>query len=281
MGLTTELAYTFQKANPITTFSTTAANDVSMSSDTWLPPATETLALTNPPVGATSAVAYYEEFANGVMHSHWLANGVADFAVNVNLVTDGGVPDGGFQASFASHPGYPDFVQSEVDLFRPSSVAKQIVAVRAEAPSTTNPVDLSQIPPVLNAPTVSTSVPGQPSVNWSATGPLPSSAVGALLSFTWTSATGSGTWTLVSPAAAASAQAPALPAGLSAWAPVSVDGGAVEVTTFPTAAVGGGTAVSTNAQIRSAYPTPANLSVGSPRIPPLASDGTFAVSAYQ
>ncbi|MGO8997001.1 MAG: hypothetical protein ACLQVI_27105 [Polyangiaceae bacterium] len=281
LGETVELAYAFQKSIPITTFSTTVVNDVPMSADTWMTPSTETLALTNPPVGATTAETYYEEFAGGVMHSEWLANGEAASAVNVTFQADGGFPDGGFPAPFASHPGYPDFVQSEIDIYWSSSFTRQVAAVRAAAPSTTNVFDLSQLIPVLNAPTVSTSVPGQPSVSWSAAGPVPSSAVGVVLSFTWTNASASGTWTLVSPASATSAQAPLLPAGLSAWAPVTADGGVAVVSPFPTAVVAGGIAVPSYAQFRATYPTPGNLNAGSPRVLPLASDGTFYVSAYQ
>jgi hypothetical protein len=199
--------------------------------------------------------------------------------------------DAGFESTFSTHPGYPDFVQTEVQTQTAgdgNSVMVLAVANRAPAPTIASPsgsvsFDGSEFLPTITDASIDTTDPIRPSVTWTPSSPL-TAAVATFVSIQWNDQTDagdelSGTWTLVVPASQTTVRLPALPDAASASGPSVTSTWPV---TNPTVAAAGGpgfisyAAVRATAAIVGAALNPFN----EPVIPPLLADGRAQLSMF-
>jgi hypothetical protein len=189
---------------------------------------TETVTFANVPTfdGGAFTLAY-AEVAQGALASVQTAGGTL-------VVTD----DGGVAGTqtWVTHPGYPDYVQNEVDVYPialgnlptnggAGSYAVSALATRAPAAASgTASLDVSQVLPFVETATVAgTTVPPRPTLNWTSSAPL-TSAVGLFGLMTWYEPidggpSKAGTWIILTPSTATSIEAPALPGSAAAWEP--------------------------------------------------------------
>jgi hypothetical protein len=148
--------------------------------------------------GATG-IASYTEFASGVGFTEWQ---------RVTRI----VPDGGVSKPFETHPQYPDFVQSEVDILVPSThpLIRPYYSVvrRTTTPSGSESLDMSKLPP-LTATAAADFSTSSPSLSWLTTAPVTSS-VGTIVTLQFTSFNGL-KWTFVVPPGVTSIRAPNIP----------------------------------------------------------------------
>ncbi len=258
----------FQYQKPI---AATAGGTVAMSG-AWASIGTETVN-----VAGLSQADYpyvmYSEVASGIPYSQ------------INLSPDA-VDAGGVSASFDTHPGYADFIQTEVSVQQSSSGRGSVTAVatRATPPVTSGSAsyDSSDLLPQITDATLDASDPTRPSVTWTAAASL-SSAVGVFTEMSWTAfedggTEQSGTWTVVAPSDAAMVKVPVLPP--SSLAP----GADASWNDTPTVgAVAGGGLVDYAALRSTVGSIAAQVDPSSqPLIPPLAANGAMKITvSYQ
>jgi hypothetical protein len=186
------------------------------------------------------------------------------------------------------HPGYPDATQTEgsVAFHDVAFTAEIAAATRAGVATTSQSVsmDLTTLP-FLTAAHIDGADAGtaaQPITTWTTESAAPATTAGVGVAFTWTSTPldgGSsvyGSWTILAPPSATSVRAPALPASDSDYVPAS---NAVYGVT-PQVALLQGSAVPSYAVLRAQFGALLPLFSGgsSLEMPPLAADGTLAVS---
>jgi hypothetical protein len=236
----------------------------------WSNPGAETIAVT----GLTDGdfpYATYTEVANSVPYSQ------TNYDLND---VDAGTQSG----TFETHPGYPDFVQTEVSLqqVNGSVASTTAIATRADAPSSSVAVDRSSLLPAITDASVDSTDPTRPSATWSAAAPF-TGATGSFVQMFWNDLpdggdTQFGVWTIVAPAGTATVQAPALPAGDLVPSPTATWDG------IPTVAVvAGGAFADYTALRRTAGALASAINTNNqPLLPPLGTDGTLKISiAYE
>jgi hypothetical protein len=201
------VGYAFQKAASLATIPDGGMNPTAdLSSATWNTDiGTQTITGVNAPpsLASSSSILSYTEFADGV--------GFTERTVQPSFNVDGGVS---VSAPFETHPQYPDFVQSEVDILAPASASGISLASpyysvirRTTKPSGSESLDLSKLPPLMvtaGADFSNTS----PSLSWVTTGPVPSS-VGTIVTLQFTSL--GSKWTFIVPPGVTSIRAPNVP----------------------------------------------------------------------
>jgi hypothetical protein len=261
------LAFAFQKSNAA--LADAGALSLSMAGAAWATPTQESLVVSNAPSGFEPPNYVFTEVAGGVP------------STAPPSALDGGV-------AFSVHPGYADFVQTEVNvqLGMPpgddGGVSAYVFAAMAQRSATAPSalaLDMSQIPPFLEVASLDSSNAARPVVSWTGAAPL-ANADGVLAVVSWSG----GSWTFVVPPGQSSARAPALPTSSSAWAPgPGASFGPVVVSIVQA------TFWSDYAAFRAA---PAALVTQSlidlngcvgtngSCVPPLPADGTFSMSAY-
>ncbi len=191
---------------------------VDLTSQTWSTTfGGETINVANVPDGNYPAV-MYTEVANSVPETQ--------YDNNVTLVDAGTA-----LSNLYTHPGYADFVQTEVSLETPQDVggSVQAVADRSAAPTTTSSsatqnVDMNDALPLITASAIDTTNPAQPTVTWTAAAPL-SSATAIFSQIFWNGPDDDagdyayGTWTFVVPASQTSIVPPVLDGDALEYAP--------------------------------------------------------------
>jgi len=258
------LGYAFQKDNTITdpdagTASITVSGNWSTTVGTW------TIDASNVPTSATVSASFAE-----------IANGIPDALA--------GVPP----ASFETHPGYADFVQSEVVAsFPPGNIADvqmASIATRAPTPALDGNVtiDLGQLLPAITGASADFATdPARPTVSWKTGGSL-ASADGTFVRVDCmhtddAALQTSVKWQLVVPPSATSVQVPALPPEADAWTSSGV--GLYSTPTVVTVDGLGG-----YAQLRklaaTVPPPDVTAKTSPPFIPPLPKDGTVRLTLY-
>jgi hypothetical protein len=185
------------------------------------------------------------------------------------------------------HVGYPDFVQSEVEVEidnENTNVTTITSLATRQAPPTTSgsvTLDMSQL-----LPTISTyssdfkTKPAQPIVTFQPDAPI-TSAVGAVAICSWSNQDDAGgysnnTWTIVAPPSVTTITAPVLPASALGWTPVNNaynDGCTLTM-------ISGDTVASYHdfRQVAAVIPTPSYQGSTRPLIQPLPFDGTLALT---
>jgi len=188
------LGYSFQKDNAITdpdagTASITVSGKWSTNVGSW------TIDASNVPALANIVSATFGEIASDVSHA-------------ITLVPP---------ATFETHPGYADFVQSEISAVFPAGNSSDLelgaIATRAPAPALGGSItmDFAQLlPAITSATTDFASDPARPTTSWKTAGPL-ASADGSFVRFEWIQLGDGGqqtptSWELVVPPAASSAK---------------------------------------------------------------------------
>lgn len=213
------LAFTFLKGTAIATdggFDDAGNQDVSMASaPAWAPTVSLIVSDTNVPAQIFPGITF-NEVAGGVSSSSF-ASELEDLGNGVQSTT------------FATHPGYADFVQMETSYFPPSTTNGDsqgspfvAIATRTSPSSPTTAFDLSTAPPALTSSVVDYANVAQPSLGWTSAAPI-TTAAGSILNLTWSTDSETsvvGSWTFVAPATTTLLQAPALPTQVAAWAPV-------------------------------------------------------------
>ena len=278
-GETGTVAYLSEKSNtlPADAGSTPA---VTVAGDWQYSTGTATVDVTNVPESAFPTLSY-SEVANGVPYTN------TDYEPSFDDPT--------YESHFETHPGYPDFVQTEADLNTSldddNAFVTQAVANRADAPTSASPspsvtFDDAEFPPNLTTAAVDASAPSRPSVSW-ATSSAISGGVAAIVSLHWTSTDDAGdviggNWTIVTAApgaSPASVQFPALPDAASAYAPGD---GATWPDDNPTVAILAGPAAGTYDALRkTAAVVGSNLDpFNGAVVPPLPASGRAQVSLY-
>ena len=220
---------------------------------------------------------YYSEAANGVL-------------VPLSTQPQPSGLDASTSASdtfYATHPGFADFVQSEIGNGVSGGFA--MIATRAPAPTangaTTMDVDQLASIPLVSGMAVDATDAARPGITWTGTSSPLTTATALVANLSWngTDPEGgfqSGNWAVVAAAGSQTGvQMPALPASLAEWAPIAGSN------FYPgVAIVEGGTSIPGYAQARAAasafYPivqTTCPAAYG-PAIPALPADGTVMVS---
>lgn len=216
--------------------------------------------------------------------------GVSEIAGGVPFVQSRSLASPGNGFTYDTHPGYADFIQSEIDV--PSAAGgTQSIATRGAPPTDAEldggvTFDPSQLMPSITAAAVAdTPSVARPTVSWTSSAPL-SGAAGAFAHFDWLETTDSGlaidiAWTLVVPPGTSSVEAPALPPALDAWAPAQA-GGASFSAGSPAVIVVQGDGLSGYGALRAAagaflVAPPINQGV---LLPPLPADGTLLATAF-
>ena len=288
---TTPLAFAFDKADPLSTDGGTAS--IMMAGPWFTNFGTQTISAT----GLTSAQFGYVTFSE-------VAGGVPYYAPATSSSGFAYGADGGLsQATFDTHPGYPDFVQSEFGVQGPVAQSTA-VATRGPAPTTATPsgsasFDTSQLLPVI--PTAQLSPSGGLTVTWTPGTPgSPDAGVdagvdagapgiaGTFVQVNGTYATEGGvqaiSWVFVAPPSATTVSAPMLPAAASPWTLPSTGSG-----TFDSYSP---TIISVASNLLPGYPAlrqsshllgPAllrNAAGGPTAVTPLPFDGTLAATVY-
>ena len=256
------LGFTFQKDNALASANDAGVVEATLGGTWSTALTTQSLATINGADGGANTQSILAEVANGVMLP--LSN------------------QGATTPQFTTHAGYADFIQSEVNAGNYKSAVA--VATRMPPPTVngTLTVDISSLDtmPAINDASATMNTPGQPTVTWSTNSGSLASTTGIVTMTTWEAPLDGGTyqygtWTIVSPSTLTSQQAPALPAGSSAWAPQA---GA----SFENVVVYGaqGAALPTYAQIRAAATLfPAQYGcIAWPISPPLPVAGTLTVT---
>jgi hypothetical protein len=200
-----EVGYTFLKGNTLTADGGLPAP--SLTGATWQ--TTNGTAEIDSTSHSSLVMGAFTEVADGVPHS-------TEHSLSAPI--DAGPA---LSATFPTHPGYADFVQSEVSIGQNSGCVGYVQALASRAVAATNTLaafDVAQLPPATSGVVDAASVDGQPTVNLGAT------LVGGTfveLPFTATNEAGAqnGVWTFVVPPSVTSFTAPALPATASAWVP--------------------------------------------------------------
>lgn len=140
---------------------------------------------------------------------------------------DGGV----LPTVFNAHPGYPDFVQTEVNASKLGTFGTTftVIATRSPAPSKDQTIsfDMNQMPAAINTVTPDfTTNPAQPSVTFQPDKPI-AAPVGTFVEFQWqnydsdASAYVNNTWTIIAPPSLTTVAAPPLPPSAVAWTPIN------------------------------------------------------------
>jgi hypothetical protein len=224
-------------------------------------------------------------------------NGYVPYFGETNL---NGLAGGAGSVTLPLHPGYSDFVQSEVN-FEPSTDSTTIgstnnggnvsaIATRSAPSVSSAAFDLSTSLPILTNALVDYSNATRPSVTWTSAAPL-TATDGLIASMSWSTEGPSGSWSFVVPPTMTVVQAPVLPAAFSTWGPSSDDGFqnptvlALEATFwtgYPAFRAGVGlmpTFVQSNA-VGTCGQNDVDGQNGPPCIPPLPEDGTLRMSAF-
>jgi len=196
-------------------------------------------------------------------------------------------------SAFTMHPGYPDFVQSEViDTLSLSggSVFSLAAGATRSAPSATSQVTslgLSTLPlftkSSASAGANDAGAPSRPVVTWTSTGSL-SAAAGIVAQVQWNTPPVDGggfvygAWTILAPSTATSIVAPALPASMSGVSPSATSSitttpavGAIQATFLPSYAV-----LRSKFGILPIFSTSGSVNLN---LPPLPVNGTLFVTA--
>ncbi len=229
---------------------------------------TQSVSATNVAAGTVGGELIFSELSGGVPLNRF---------TDLPPATDAGVPT----LPFTVHTGYPDAIQTEIDVLGSVSLSELVVVTRESAPTgyATTTIDLSTLLPSFTATNVDATSPSQPTVTWTTASPL-TGAVGVLAQFSWSTDVDSsysvGTWTIVGPSTASSVSAPALPASLAAYAPTAIS----TFNSTPSLVAVGGSAVPSYAALRAlqgSFSVPTILS-GGPFAPPLPANGTLVLS---
>jgi hypothetical protein len=263
------LAYSFEKPNAL---GTDGGPTSIVMTGAWNPMGTETVSANGL---SASDIPYlsYSQVAAGVSY------GQTDY---VPTAGDSGVSS----TSFASHPLYPDFVQTELSVTQFSTQqyigTVTAIATRTATPSGSASFDAAGLLPVITSAGVDTTDPMRPTVAWTSTAPL-TGAAGTIAEMIWyyEATEQGGSWTVVVPSSVTSAQMPVLPGAASNLVP-----GTNALLMAPTViAIGRGDLVDYAAFRRAAGQLLTEVPYGyytSPAIGPLPSDGTMKMTmTYQ
>jgi hypothetical protein len=274
--------FTFKKNNGLTMPDEAGWLDLDLSGNTWSTSTTEqTVAVTNEQdAGIYTPWTLYQEAANGVL-----------LPLQARQPADGGMLPAG-STLYSTHPGYADFVQTEVG-YNPDSMGfvqeAFSMATRGPAPTKDGATTIDWTPlttlPSLTNIVVDASTVVRPKWTWTtASGTLASStAVMVYAQWNGTDADGgfqNGEWTIVAAGTAQSSlQAPALPAPQTPWLPVAGSSFGSFSTVY---AIQGDTALPTYGQFRPAAPlfTLQSSCIFGPLVPPLPAAGTIRVTGY-
>jgi hypothetical protein len=261
-----QLAYAWRTA-PLSSFD--AGTLELTAGGTWsTATSTQSIAATNVAADTVGGELIFSELSGGVPLLQY---------ADLPPVTDAGVPS----IPFTVHTGYPDAIQTEIDVPGSASLSELVVVKRESAPTgnATTTIDLSTLLPSFIAPNLDTTNPSQPTVTWTTSSPL-TGAAGLFAQFSWFTDVDSsyyvGTWTIIAPSTATSAPTPALPASLAAYAPNATS----SFNSTPSLIAVGGSAVPSYAALRAlqgSFSIPTILS-GGPFAPPLPANGTLVLS---
>ena len=259
------VAYAFQNGNPLPTGTTDSGADDLVLNGPWLTSMT------------TQTLSTVDEVDGGPVYATTLSEAVGG---SLTPALTGSIPN-----SYATHPGFADFIQVEATSTNYASAVA--IANSLPAPSVDGAIAIDVSPltdmPVLDGVSVDASNPAQPVISWTTSQGSLSTVTGIIAFATWSSSEGTpyaGTWTIVSPGTAAtSLQAPAIAPGLSYWLPAP---GATFSDRDAILAVQG-SALPTYAAVRagaSASQEPQECNLAAPVIPALAAPGqTLMVTA--
>lgn len=217
-----ELAFTFKKANVTGETDAGAPIDVNITEPWSTTFRTHTISVTNVPSGVGLDTTFSE-----------VASGVA------RPGRDGFYNEGSEAATFETqhvgHPGYPDFIQSEIMNYHGSNsqLSVSAIATREAAPTgaATTTFNYADMLPYVENATIDETTSERPSVTWTVEdGKSLDTADGAYVLVRWNTYENEGyrpgRWTFVTPANRKTVKAPQLPANLSAFAPPAADAGA-------------------------------------------------------
>jgi len=273
-GQNGDVAYLFQRGNDVVTDGGVGGLAVNGTWSTTF--GTWNLQATNAPASAPYATGYFSEVTGGVMT--WSSS-------NLDLSAgDGGVAP----VTFTTHPGFADFVQSEIGVFDNTGGAYTAIATRAPAPAQSGSATLDfagLLPLVTDATADYQTDPAHPTVKWTyATGT--GGSAGTLVTLQWSEwdfDAGISTqkqWMFVVPPGATSLKAPSLPSANTAWTVVNFNGSNTPVIVSTDTTTGFG--ADDFRQLAASLPFPNwNYFYNSPFIPPLPADGaTLRLTTY-
>lgn len=280
-----ETGFTFKKDNKVGAPDGGGLPPVQVSAPWSTAFRTHTITVTNVPP-AKSVETAFSEVASGV------AKPRTEYIYNES-------PDAGtFQTQSPGHPGFPDFVQSEIERhdYYGQGMGVTAIATREASPAgaATTTFDFTALLPLVAEATLDGTTRDRPSITWKAEeGKAFDGADGAYVLIRWYVAENgterNGEWTFVTPASRTTVKAPQLPTELTKFGPpADVDAGAVEVAFLEPAIVTlvEGTAIAGYGDFRkisASVPAAAALrwsSSGGVFIPPLPVDGTLRATAY-
>ncbi len=265
--------YSFQKGNSLAGFTGTAISLDLSSGSVLTDGASEKVNAINPPAQLADLGVFlsYTEVANNV--PYW-----AQFQNPLSFTGDGGTSA---SAQFDTHPQYPDFVQTQAQIFALNDSQNGpywSVVKRSATPSASDTLDLSGLASVVaGANFVEYPDTGGIQVAWSTVGSI-SHAIGTLVRVTG----GCGSWSFVVPPGATSVSAPRLP-GYSGLFSGECEGGNYDV------AILSGSTIADYAHFKAvagpmvdmmAVPQPTN-GCGGFSAPPLPTDGALTITGYQ
>jgi hypothetical protein len=212
-GPNSDLAFLFQNGNTlavdggVTTLSPTSAWGTTMG--------TEKVTIDGVSIDPSVALSY-SEIASGVPFD------IIDYQPAAT--------ETGYESTFDTHPGYPDFVQTEVRTASGDNTVTMVIAAASRdaatttaSPSASVSFQASDLPPTISDATLDTTDPLRPAVSWTPSAPF-TAAIATFASIAWLDQTDagdqvSGTWTVVVPAGQTTVQLPALPDALGVTGP--------------------------------------------------------------
>jgi hypothetical protein len=270
-----ELGYSYEKAVP---FDSDAGTATASNLSAWsTSEGVETVTAMNIADGGATPTAYLSEVVGAV-------------GTNSNGNTDTTATPGASSTTFTSHPGYADFIQTEIDQ---QQIAQglgsiQAIATRAAPPagSATSTFDVTQFLPAITGATIDSTNSARPIINLTVSASL-ASTDGTFGALGWYEMDDAGdyisaSWLILAPPGVTSMQAPTLPTSLSAWAPSTSSMFGV-----PAVAAVDGTIIPSYAALRQIglAIAPQGFSQGGvyfngPTIPPLPVAGTVRLTSY-
>jgi hypothetical protein len=273
-------SYSFQKGNSLASLADGGGSTVSPDLGSVLletDGAYQTVSASNPPAPLAPLPTYlsYAEVANNV--PYW----VQTTSPTIFVSADGGPAP--VSAQFPTHPKYPDFVQTQAQVFALNDSQNGpywSVVKRSAAPTAGDALDLSGLSGFIAGVGFEEYVgAGGVAVAWSTVGSVPGD-VGTLVHLT----SGCGDWTFVAPPGATSVAGPQLPSQYN-----GIFSGECALSTFDVATLSG-SAIADYAHLKAAagpmmnmmdIPRSANNNCGGFSAPPLPTDGTLTITGYQ
>lgn len=216
-----EMGFTFKKTNAIVATDGGVPIDIDVTEPWSTTLRTHTIAVSNVPASKNVNTTFSE-----------VAGGVA--RPSQSGFYNEGSETMSFQREHIGHPGYPDFVQSEIEhhQYNDGEMSVSAIATREASPAgpATTSFNYADFLPYIDGTTLDETTTERPSVTWKVEeGKSLDTADGAYVLVRWNTYEGQtpkqGVWTFVAPANRTTVKAPVLPANLTAFGPPTADAG--------------------------------------------------------